>query len=374
MQRRAERWAAAVWPSVQLTAAATAAWVIARTLTGRPDPFFAPIAAIVALSSPIGERGTHAIRLLSGVFIGIGSGELTLWLFGGGYGRLALATFGATVVARALGGPRLVIVQAAAGAVLTVASANGQVGMDRVVDALIGAGVALVGSQFLFSPEPVALVRRAEMTALVAMAKAFDLTADALESGDEGLSERSLAGLRTLRDDLTELARLRTASHQVARHSVLWRWQRSPVVEETENAGHLDLLGVSCITAVRTTMATDQHERPRIVPHVRQLADVLRTIATDPGDRGRRQTVVDQAFALAADVARSASGGGAEITTAAMALRLAIADLIVFAGVEPSDVRRALDDGVTDVEVRNAPPVRKLPFQLNRPWGTPRRQ
>jgi uncharacterized membrane protein YgaE (UPF0421/DUF939 family) len=59
------------WPSLQITAAATVAWIVARTIADHPDPFFAPIAAIVALSSPLGERGTNAVRLLLGVIIGI---------------------------------------------------------------------------------------------------------------------------------------------------------------------------------------------------------------------------------------------------------------------------------------------------------------
>jgi uncharacterized membrane protein YgaE (UPF0421/DUF939 family) len=85
---------------------------------------------------------------------------------GGGYGTLALATFVAMAIARALGGARVTVAQAAAGAILTVAVANGEAGPDRLVDALIGAGVALVFSQLLFSPEPVALLRRAEAAAL----------------------------------------------------------------------------------------------------------------------------------------------------------------------------------------------------------------
>ena len=42
------------------------------------------------------------MRLLVGVLIGIGAGEVTLLILGGGYGRLALATFAATVVASAV--------------------------------------------------------------------------------------------------------------------------------------------------------------------------------------------------------------------------------------------------------------------------------
>ena len=49
--------------------------------------------------------------------------------------------------------------------------ANGEVGTQRLVDALIGVGVALLFSQVLFSPEPLALLRRAEAAALADMAE-----------------------------------------------------------------------------------------------------------------------------------------------------------------------------------------------------------
>jgi uncharacterized membrane protein YgaE (UPF0421/DUF939 family) len=160
--RALRQWGAEAWPLLQGTAAATAAWIIAKHVVDHHEPFFAPIAAVVALNTVRGERGRNALRLLLGVVLGITAGELTVAAVGGGYGSLALATFVAMVVARALDGARIVIAQAGASAILTVAVANGEAGTQRLADALIGAGVALVFSQLLFSPEPVALVRRAD--------------------------------------------------------------------------------------------------------------------------------------------------------------------------------------------------------------------
>ena len=114
--------------------------------------------------------------------VGILAGELAVAVLGDGYGPLALAIFVATCVARALGGARIVIAQAPAGAILTVAVADGHVGGQRLVDALIGGSVALVFSQLLFAPEPVALLRRAEATALATIAEALELTARGLRS------------------------------------------------------------------------------------------------------------------------------------------------------------------------------------------------
>src|SRR5215217_6394831 len=118
------------WPLLQGTAAATAAWVIARRLGDHPDPFFAPIAAVVALNASRGERGSNAVRLLVGVVVGIVAGELAIGVLGAGYGTLALATFTAMAVAVALGGARVMVAQAAASAILAVAVADGRAGPD----------------------------------------------------------------------------------------------------------------------------------------------------------------------------------------------------------------------------------------------------
>ena len=104
------------------------AWAIAKYLVGHSQPFFAPVAAVVALNASLGERGLNAVRLLLGVVVGIVVGELAVYALGGGIETLALATFAAMAVARALGGVRIVINQAATSAILTVVAAHGEVG------------------------------------------------------------------------------------------------------------------------------------------------------------------------------------------------------------------------------------------------------
>jgi uncharacterized membrane protein YgaE (UPF0421/DUF939 family) len=114
-----------------------------------------------------------------------------------------------------------------------VAVANGEAGTQRLVDALIGVGLALVFTQVLFSPEPLALLRRAEAAALADMAHGLRLMARALELDDDELAERATSQLRMLRDRLSELSRTRAASARVARRSAVWRSQVDPVVRET---------------------------------------------------------------------------------------------------------------------------------------------
>ena len=213
-------------------------------------------------------------------------------------------------------------------AILTVASAGGEVGPERLSDALIGAGVALAFSQFLFSPEPVALLRRAETAALGDMSVRLELTARALERDDDESNERALNSLRDLRDGLVELTRLRrNASSRVARHSLIWRSQIRPVVREQESAVHLDLLGGSCLMLTRATIAVEPPERHTLASSVRELAGVLGELAKELGDRKPRQQAADRAL----DIARRLAGTGvppeSALAAALMSVRMVAATL-----------------------------------------------
>jgi hypothetical protein len=351
------------WLVLQGTVAATAAWVIAERVVGDHDPFFAPIAAFVGLNAALGERGLNAVRLLFGVVVGIGAGELTIMALGGGYGSLALAVFGATAVARAFGGARIVVAQAAAGAILTVAVANGEAGTQRLLDALIGVGVALLFTQVLFSPQPLALLRRAEAAALEDMAGALRLTARALESDDDDAAEQAMSRLRTLRDRLSELNRTRAASGRVARRSAAWRSQIAPVVRETEDAGRLDLLGGSCLWLTRAVIAADQQARRRLGPNVHALADAIGDLARAPGDRSARQQAADRALEVARRLAGADTPSEPDAVAAFVGLRAVATDLMVFAGVDPEEADAAVREGTGEFRVP-APPSSGAPFGL----------
>jgi hypothetical protein len=334
-----------IWPLVQATAAATVAWVIARRVVDHPEPFFAPISALVSLNTSLGERGLNALRLVQGVVLGIGVAELTLLALGGGYGSLAPAVFVALLIARALGGGRIVLAQAAASAILTIAVANGEVGYQRLTDALIGAGVALVFSQLLFSPEPLRLLRRVEANALASMAAGLDLTARALE-GDDTLAGEAVASQRELRDRLSELARMRRASARVARHSLVWRAQITPVVRENEDAGYLDLLGGSCLFLTRTSLGANHEDRRLLAPCIGALSTTLAELGRRPGDQPTRQRAVERSLDVLRELRSVRADRDPELTTVLTAGRIAVIDLMLFAGVDPDEARAAtVEDG-----------------------------
>ena len=343
------------WPILQGTAAASAAWVIARHLVQHHQPFFAPIAALVALNAARGERGSNALWLLQGVFVGIVTAELAVRGLGRGDATLAIATFVAMVLALALGGKRITIAQAGASAVLVVVTPTAGASPGRLIDAGIGAGIALVISQLLFPVEPVALLRRAESAVLAETARALILTARAAEDADDVLAAQAIEQLRTVRDGLTGLSQTRNHSTTAAKRSPLWWGRTSPIVQETENAGHLDLLGSSCLMLTRAITDTSDDERRALAPIVHTLAATLQTLAEDPGDRHRRQEAADQALAAATNLARIDGSAGDSFVATRSAIRAVATDTMVFAGINPANAADAIRHGSEQLRVVDPP-------------------
>ena len=358
------------WQLVQATLGATLAWAIALRIAGHSDPFFAPMSAVAALNAPRGERGLQVVRLLEGVVLGIVSGEVAVAMLGPAYGGIALASFVAMTIAHAAGGARIAVVQAGGSAILTVALAGGEAGLHRLIDALIGGGVALFFSQVLFSPEPVALLRRAEADALRGIAHALHLTARALRDDNDGHADRALSAAREVRDGLVELSRLRKASKNVARRSAIWRSQMGPLVRERENAAHLDLLGDACVMLVRAAFADQLPDRRQFAEAIDTLADVLEAVSRTPGDRDTRQTAADRALAVARDFGQIDAPAGSSIAVTAVMLRIVAADIMVFAGVDASEADAAIRKGQAEFEVPNPPATPRAPFGLDR-WHRP---
>jgi hypothetical protein len=332
--------------------------MIAKYLFDHEQPFFAPIAALVALNTSLGERGLNAVRLLQGVFLGIIVGEATLAILAGGAGSMALGIFVATALARALGGTRIVVAQAAVSAILTVAVANAEAGVERLGDALIGTGVALVFSQLLFSPEPIGLLRRAEAAALEHLSAGLALTARALERDQDELAEQAIASLREFPIDVAELRRVRRASSRVARRTLVWRGHSALVVRESENADHLDLLGGSCLLLARFAPSLTPAERRELAPSVRGLSDALDELAHELDDRETRQRAANRALEVANAVSGADAPAGSLLALAVTGVRLVATDLMAFAGVNLDDAVEAVREGMLEqrvAEVTGAP-------------------
>jgi hypothetical protein len=113
------------------------------------------------------------------------------------------------------------------------------------------------------------------------------------------------------------------------------------VVRENEDAGYLDLLGGSCLLLTRTSLEADPDDQRRLAPCIHALATTLAEIAPHPGDRAARQRAVDRSLEILQEMRGIDAEPAPELAAVLMAARVAVNDLMLFAGVEPNEARAA---------------------------------
>jgi uncharacterized membrane protein YgaE (UPF0421/DUF939 family) len=297
----------AAWPIAQTAMAAGAAWYITHTLLGHAQPFFAPIAAAVSLSATDRQRGRRALQMIGGVCLGIGVAELLHLLLGYTAVSIGVVAFVAMCLAVLSGvgfvGQGMMFVnQAAASAILVIALHRTGTASERLVDALVGGGVALVVSQLLFPPDPLKLLRAAEHTLLCALSDTLAELLRRLQRSPSAEDMWMLTVSQGVHAELAALAQARASARHVAR---LTRHRRSSaaVAAEDRRAAHLDLLGNDVLSLLRAA-GGHLEEDPEPLPeaHARavgELAEALRVLsAARPGEAVR----------LAHEAERSARG------------------------------------------------------------------
>lgn len=188
-QAASERVRSAWWPAALASLAAALAWLVAHRLLGHPQPFFAPIAAAISLStSPIG-RSRRIVQLVIGVLLGIGIGDALGAVLGTGTAALGVIVF-VTMIASLASGisffseGMMFANQAAASAILVVALHHHGTGGERAIDAIVGGAVAFVIGVVLFPADPLALLRDAERSVLRTLAATLRRVAALISGAD----------------------------------------------------------------------------------------------------------------------------------------------------------------------------------------------
>ena len=194
---------AQVWPFAQTAVAAMVAWTVADKALGHPSPFFAPIAAIMALGATRGQRGRRAVEMMLGVALGIGLGDLLVRAIGTGIAQLGLVISLAMAAAVLLGAGTLLLTEAAVSATLvaTVAPTTQGFPPTRLIDALTGGVIALLFSQLLFPVNPVRVVRDAAESVVRELGETLQDVSSALGGEDLEAAEAALLRARRISDD-----------------------------------------------------------------------------------------------------------------------------------------------------------------------------
>lgn len=208
---RWERWRSRWFLIAQISVTAGLAWFVAAELLGHETPFFAPVAAIITLGVTFGSRLRRGVEVAIGVAVGVFVGDVFALWFGSGVWQIMIVAALAMSIASLLGAGQLMIIQACvqSAIVITLAPDPSQA-FDRWLDAVIGAGLALV----MATVAPSAPVRRPRVLAaqvLCDMAATLEAAAQALRAGDQEAADavleqarRGAAALRRFSDAAEE--------------------------------------------------------------------------------------------------------------------------------------------------------------------------
>jgi len=275
----ARRVRAVAWPVLQTSAAAGIAWWVAHDVLGHAQPFFAPIAAAVSLSTSQVQRARRSVQMVIGVLLGIGVAELLQPLIGRSAVAIAAAVLVTLVLAVGVGigfvGEGMMFVnQAAASAILVVALHRAGTGGERAVDALVGGAVALVIGVGLFPAEPLKLLWRAENGVLRAVRAVLLREPLPPSSGSDRDMDWPLAASHEVHRRLSALTAARSTARANVRIAPRRMRMRARVEAEERRVAGMYLLAGGALSLVRAIADADE-DGAGVEPAVREEVDSL---------------------------------------------------------------------------------------------------
>ncbi len=261
-----------LWPILQTAVAAVSAWYIAMLLGVEHRPTFAAIAAVISLGAAFGERRQRAVQLIAGVMLGIVLADLLVRAIGSGLPQIGLLVVLAMLAAVILGGGELLVTEAAVSAILVATlSSTPEV---RLLDVLIGGGVALAVNTLVFPPDPVLGVARATNSVFGELGIVLRDAAGALAAGDVRHAEAAARAAEQVEIHVGELRQAVIVGADTARWAPLRRTRRTELERYARTAGHVDLAARSARELSRNVLSYVRGGRP---PQS-DLADAVRDL------------------------------------------------------------------------------------------------
>jgi uncharacterized membrane protein YccC len=259
-----------LWPILQTAVAAVGAWYLAVLLGVEHRPAFASIAAVISLGAAFGERRQRAVQLIAGVMLGIVVADLLLRVIGSGLPQIGLLVVLAMVAAVILGGGEMLVSEAAVSAILVATlSSTPEV---RLLDVLIGGGVALAVHTLIFPPDPVVGVARATSAVFGELGGVLRDAAAALDAGDVRRGEAAGQAAEKVERRVDELAHAVLLGSDTVRWAPSRRSRRGDLESYARIAGHAELATRSARVLTRNVLSYVRGGRPAQP----ELADAVR--------------------------------------------------------------------------------------------------
>ncbi|SPM37248.1 transmembrane alanine and valine and leucine rich protein, partial [Mycobacterium rhizamassiliense] len=253
-----------LWFTIAQTSVASGlAWYIAADLLKHPQPFFAPIASAVCLSISNVLRAQRAVQMIIGVSLGIWMGAGVHRLIGTGVVQIAVAVLLALCVAAIVGqnfiGQGMMFVnQTVVSSILVLALYHSGPVSERIDDALIGGGLAIVFAILLFPADPLLVLSRARIEVLEAITQVLSGTADLAAGRTVAADDWPLPAVDRVHEMLGNLLQARATARQVVRMSPR-RWRlRGDIRTADHQAVHVAVLASSVLQLARVVVPAAQ--------------------------------------------------------------------------------------------------------------------
>jgi uncharacterized membrane protein YgaE (UPF0421/DUF939 family) len=327
------------WGSAQCGLAAALAWAFSVHVLGHPRPFFASVAAVVALGLRGGQRLRRTAELAFGVALGVLVGDLVVGVIGSGTWQIGVVVAAGLLIAVACGGTGLVVTQSGLQAVFVVAlPRTPNSGFHRWQDALVGGGIALLVAALL-STDPWREAARLRGGYLAQLAGVLQEVSAGLRAGSPEQVAAALDRGRALEPLLAQWQEALTTGRETTLLSPL-RDDRDDVGRQ----GELLLRGLTRATRnlrvlIRRSLAAMQtgQSLPVALP---ALLEELAT-AVGSGAEQSRERLVHLAGKLD-PMELGATSLSAQVVVGQ--LRVAVLDLLEGLGVEQAQARAALPE------------------------------
>jgi uncharacterized membrane protein YgaE (UPF0421/DUF939 family) len=275
----------ALWPVAQTAVAAGLAYFIAHSLVGHVQPFFAPIATTVSMSTTTDLRAQRAVQLVAGVLLGIAVGAGVAAPLGTGPAALGVAVFVALCAALAIGRGfiaqgALFFNQAAVAAVLILTVHTNAEGTGRLIDALVGGGIALVFSLLLFPADPDSVLRRGSQSVFAACERELRWLDDFLTRPVTGGQGWLLSAGQRIGQAVDGFDRARATAREIARLAPGRRSAKAAVARAEQSAADFVALASAVLTIGSLAVAAAEAGEPLPAELRESIAGLRAALAT----------------------------------------------------------------------------------------------
>jgi uncharacterized membrane protein YgaE (UPF0421/DUF939 family) len=326
------------WMIGQCAVAAGVAWAIASHALHHATPFFACVAAVICLGTSYGQRLRRVVEVSVGCSVGIAVADVFSTLAGAGGLQIGFVVALAMVAAILLDAGVLLINQAAVQAIVVTTILPSGTNIGRVVDALVGGGVALVaatvmpGAPLRHPREQAARVIR-EMARLLRAARASSEEIDT-ESADD-----TLARARETEALLNELRDAAREGLEVVRSSPFRRGHRKDVRSIADVVGPLDRALRNTRVLIRRIAVSARLDETMPADYL-TLLDQIAAAEDLIGDRLAANEPPYSVQQQLIDIAAATGSASSPLTLSAAVvlgqIRSLVVDLLELAGLDPT--------------------------------------